>query len=109
MIGRIDGRQPDLPRLVFDDRLDRARIDAPNLQVAGDAAENVDARHHFACQQRHWCGGKVMGLEADGAHARRFGVLGKLDRVLDTRIKIGTMMDMDVDRSLKELEVTTWR
>ncbi len=50
-----------------------------------------------------------MGLEADGAHARRFGVLGELDRVLDPRIKIGTMMDMDVDRSLKELEVTTWR
>ena len=80
-----------------------------DLQVAGDAPEDVDVRHHFAGQQRHWRGGKVVGLEADGAHARGLGVVGELDRVLDARIEIGTVMDVDVDRPLQELEVATWR
>ena len=46
-----------------------------------------------------------MGLEADGAHARRLGILGELDRVLDSRIKVGTVVDVDVDSPLQELEV----
>ena len=109
VIGGIDGRQPDLPRLVFDDRLDRARIDAADLQVAGDAAEDVDVRHHFARQQRHRRCRKIVGLEADRAHAGRLGVLRELDRVLDARIEIGTVMDVDVDRPLQELKIAAWR
>ena len=109
VIGRVDGRQPDLPRLVFDDRLDRTRIDAADLQVAGDAPEDVDVRHHFAGQQRHRRCRKIVGLEADRAHAGRLGVLSELDRVLDARIEIGTVMDVDIDRPLQELKVAAWR
>jgi hypothetical protein len=48
-----------------------------------------------------------VGLQADGTHAGCLGVARELDRVLDARIEIRTVVDVDVDRTLQELEIGT--
>jgi hypothetical protein len=40
-------------------------------------------------------------LDAESADASGLSVTCKLDRVLNTWIKVGPMMDMDVDRALQ--------
>ncbi|MGA6964201.1 MAG: hypothetical protein WBZ51_11335 [Xanthobacteraceae bacterium] len=46
-----------------------------------------------------------MGLETNPAHSRRFGVLRELEGILNAGIEIGTVMNVDIDGSLQELQI----